>query len=235
MKWVIISSFVVSSLLSGSVAAQKTLILSTMEAYPGVFIAENIVREAYSRLGISIEVRRFQSAKALLASSTGEVDGELVRLNLIGDQYPNLIQIPVALASIDSVAFTKEWEFDIEGWESLEGYHVGIMRGAVYAELGTRGIKRTIYEASEQGFIDLTAGRIDLFITTRVNGMNIIKKKGYQDLKVLEPPLISMPVYHYLHVKNQHLVPDLTEMLFNMENEGAIKKIIGDFNLNPKM
>jgi polar amino acid transport system substrate-binding protein len=53
----------------------------------------------------------------------------------------------------------------------------------------------------------------------------MMKVLGLTGIIVLEPPLRQGKMFHYLHVKNQHLVEPLTAALQEMEKEGVIQQI----------
>ena len=44
-------------------------------------------------------------------------------------------------------------------------------------------------------------------------------------MRVLEPPLAEVPLYHYLNKKHEALLPSLVAVLRKMEKEGTIRAI----------
>jgi len=77
----------------------------------------------------------------------------------------------------------------------------------------------------DQIFRILDAGRADVAISTRLEGLLTIKKLNLSGITVLEPLLEEIPLYHYLHKKHVLLVPKLAAILKRMEQEGQIKEI----------
>ena len=52
--------------------------------------------------------------------------------------------------------------------------------------------------------------------------------KQLDELTIIEPPLSTTLLYHYVHKSNQDLVPKLTKVLEEMERNGTIEKILDE-------
>ena len=190
-------------------------------------IAEEVMIEAYKRMGMTIEVRTLPPERAIQEANNGEVDGDLYRKRDIDKAYPNLIVVPVPIVSIDEMVFTKaDKKFSVDGWESLLPYTVGHRLGIKVIEGNlVEGTKSEAVRTLEQLFKKLEDGRNDVVIETRLSGLATINKLGLKDIVMLEPPLMSLPLFHCLHVKNKDLVEPLTAVLQQMEEEGVIEEI----------
>ena len=71
----------------------------------------------------------------------------------------------------------------------------------------------------------LDLGRADVAIETRVDGLEMLRKLNLKDIHMLEPLLVTIKLYHYLHKSNAALVRKITKVLQEMEAEGRIKAI----------
>lgn len=60
---------------------------------------------------------------------------------------------------------------------------------------------------------------------TAISSPILIKKHNIQGISMLSPPLMQINLFHYLHKKNQSLIPRITVILEKMEKEGQIEKI----------
>lgn len=212
--------------------ANEVITLSAISESIGTSIAEKVLFEAYKRINIELEVKHYPAIRALQYSNSGFTDGEVNRIDGIETQYPNLIKVPVPIGHIDAMIFTKNTDFIPLGWNSLEGYKVGIRRGTKFAEQGIKdvlNIKPFITNSEVQLFQLINSDRVDLIVTPRVSGLRMFQDHGITGIYALEPPLESYPLYHYLHKKNIHLLPEITRVLVEMENEGLIEKIRIDF------
>ncbi len=123
------------SLAFSTIASAREVVISTFEKSSHIVVAvEAIMTEAYNRLGHDINVARIPANRSLHMANSGEVDGELFRVNNIDKTYHNLIKVPIDLYSIEMVAFTKNKFFTVDGWKSLAPYRVGYRRGIKVSE-----------------------------------------------------------------------------------------------------
>ncbi len=121
--------------------------------------------------------------------------------------------------------FTKDVTFAVTGWDSLKPYTIGIRRGVVFAEKGTQGMLVDSVTDYRQLLLKLDAGRNDVAIMPRLSGLFELQKLHIQGIKLLDPPLITLELYHYLHKKHEALVPVLTKVLREINEEGRIRAI----------
>lgn len=214
--------------------AQETLILSRGSDHPMGIVSERILTQAYQRMGIDIETRELPVARSLQMANAGQVDGELFRAAWIEKDFPNLIRIPAVLAHGLIVVFTKNVEFEVNGWNSLRPYSIGVQIGVKLVEAKTAGMRVEPMVTAEQLFRTLAFGRKDIVVLPRAAGLTALKRMGLkgigdnvplQGIKVLEPSLAQVDGYHYLHKKNEQLVPKITAVLQQMDEEGLIQRI----------
>ena len=210
----------------GATEAQQ-IVISTFEGEtPHLASTQRIMDRAYEQLGITMVVKQFPGERAIQNANDGDVDGELYRKPGIEVLYPNLVGIPVNILSVDFVVFTKETQFPVKGWESLRPYRVGYMRGVKAVEANLAEVTWSEAVATyKQAFQKLVSGRSDVVIASRQRGLLALKTLGLSDITILEPPLITIKSFHYLHVKNRHLVEPLTAVLQQMDDDGALQKI----------
>jgi len=211
-------------LIVTSVNAQSTLVFSAVQA-PVVDISELVLKQAYQRIGIKIRIIKQPGKRALRSSNSGKTDGEVMRSKGINAQYSNLIMIPVPVNYVDFVVFTKNVEFTVNGPQSLKPYKVGVRRGVKLSEGLTKGLNPLVVDREEQLLSILDRGRVDVILMSRIGGLAQIKKLKLKGIKILEPPLATGGLYHYLHMKHENLVAEITESLKKMEQEGEIQKI----------
>jgi len=183
--------------------------------------------EAYKRLNMKLEIKTMPGERALAASNGGDVDGELYRKKDISVAYPNLVVIPVAIISVDEMAYVKNAKAaKISDWASLGPYNVGYRKGIKLIEDNiVAGTKTTPVATLEQLFKMLEEGRIDVAIETNISGLETIGKLGLSDIVMLDAPIAKSPLYHCLNVKNQKLAEPLTAVLRKMEKDGTILDI----------
>lgn len=124
-----------------SAKEQEKLVFAAPNSYTIAFGAERVIKKALLNIGIQMELKRFPAERSLSLANDGTVDGEIIRIGTLSKQYPNLLLIPVSIATGHVVVFTKDTDFVINGWDSLKPYRVGIMKGMKAVENNSKGIR----------------------------------------------------------------------------------------------
>ncbi len=226
MKWRIINTSIIIMLLTvQSIPAQEKLVFSAFPAADPVGkICGAIMQTAYKKIGIEAIIQHYPPARGIQLANEGHTDGELYRSIRIKGKFSNLIMIPVSITHAEIVAFTKNIEFPVKGWDSLKPYRIGVERGFKLVEARTEGMK-TSSAIEKQNFQMLDAGRVDVVVSTKLGGSFILKNLQLKGIKILTPPLEKDIVHHFLHKKHQKIIPELTATLENMKKTGEIDTI----------
>jgi len=205
---------------------QDRLILSKPEVTQNTTLisGERILREAYSRLDIEVEFRIYPTERSLINAAAGITDGELQRISGLEKAYPDLIMVNRQIGYIEIMVFTAREGLKATGWKSLENYRIGHLIGIKVIESRTRGMDVIQVSSAEQLFRMLSLKRLDTVIHFR-DGIYTIRRLDLTGIRMLEPPLEQIPVYHYLHRRHSALVPRLEEVLREMEEDGTMKRI----------
>lgn len=203
--------------------SQNRLVFSAVENSPPVITVGQLLKEAYSRLGIEIEILELPGERALSYSNTGKTDGETFRISGIESDYPNLIKIEVPV-QIDQmyVYVTKGKEFTVNGWESIpKNYVLGYKTGLKYIDYAVERyqIKHYSIRSLEQIFKMLYSGRIDLIVAGEEQGKRYLSSYEYRDIRLLKPSIQENYLYHYLNKRHIDLVPKITEELERIVKE----------------
>ncbi|MFD2205849.1 substrate-binding periplasmic protein [Kiloniella antarctica] len=207
-------------------AAQEQLVFTGIENSSYATISERVMREAYGRLGIDAKFPRLPAARALAVANSGRVDGELYRIKNIQLKYKKLIMLPVPIGIMEGVAITTNSKISLDGWQSLEPYRVCIRNGVKFAEAGTKKMKVDVANSNEQLFMNLGMNRCDVIVLARLTSIELAQNFEKEMKIPLQYHVVqTYPLFHYLHKKNKHLVPKLTEILEAMEADGTIAKI----------
>lgn len=194
-------------------------------ADPATEIAEQVLREAYNRLGYELAVHRLPGERTLIYANEGRMDGELYRKLGMDQAYGNLLIVPVPLLTYEIVVFTHGTNFVVNGWESLRPFTIGHVRGIKIVQENTTGMRTEAVPTMTQAFQKMMVGRTDIVVGNRLSGMAVVKTLKLDEVHVLSPPLASFPVYHYLHKKHEELVPRLSSVLRQMRADKVIDAI----------
>ncbi|WP_161629851.1 substrate-binding periplasmic protein [Desulfogranum japonicum] len=189
-----------------------------------ILSGERILKEAYSRLGISFQFLELPSERALMMANKGDTDGEFQRLAGLEQTYPNLMMISVPIGSVDIVVYTKETEFVVEDWQSLMPYTIGAVRGFKLVKTKTEGMSVEEVSNIKQAFLMLKLGRVDIVVDS-ISVQCDLKDFDPSGIRILQPPLERHVLYHYLHTRHSALAAKLEAVLTRMKQDGEIQTL----------
>lgn len=205
-----------------SVAAP--LVVSQIENDIISVIAFQIMKEAYRRLGIDAETEILPNERALHDANNGATDAENIRKAGIEKIYSNLIPVSEPVLNFDVMVFTTGLTFAMNGWDSLRPYSICLLRGMKVAEDGTAGMRQLISSTPEQVIRMLAAGRCDVAVLGRGIWTEIDRLR-VGSFRALEPPVATVPLFHYVNRRHADLAPKLAEMLRQMQLDGTIDRV----------
>jgi ABC-type amino acid transport substrate-binding protein len=210
--------------ISGASSAQSVIRLARIADIPDQYVGGEMLRAVYARLNIKLEFEDVPGKRALALSSAGEVDGEIQRIGTLSRDYPTLLQVTPAINYIEPAVFTTRLHFDVDGWNSIRNYSIGIVRGVGSSESGTRGMDRVTATTSLESMIKmLDADRFDVMVTDLFSGLAAVRKLNLETrIYPLSPPLERISIYHYLHERHRDLVPRVGQVIAQMEASGEL-------------
>jgi polar amino acid transport system substrate-binding protein len=189
-------------------------------------IVDELVRIAFAQIGREAQIVPQPAERSLINANRGINGGDLLRVEGIDELYPNLVRVPVRLIDFDFVIFTKRAMPPITGWDDLKPYSVAIIRGWKILEENVRGTAYlTKVENAELLFRFLESDRADIIIYERLQGLHIIQSLGLSEIQVVEPPLVSRPMFLYLHKSHRLLIPALERALIQLIQDGTYERI----------
>ncbi len=212
--------------IPASIAA-KPVVISVIANEQTHELAKPVVREAYRRIGYTVQFEPLPARRALEWANDGVTDGDLARIEGIQRKFPNLIRISIPVIHFSGVAFATDSFPAISEWKDLAGLSIGIVRGILYAEIGTEGMDPIPANDMTHLFKLLKLGRIDVAVAVLDAG-RIEIHRNYPDAGIhpTGEPLHVAPLYHYIHVKNGHLLQKLEAVLREMEANGEIEALL---------
>lgn len=211
--------------------ARSPLILGTCDSVPfsgvsGTGFSDLILKEAFRRAGISIDIVELPGERSLANVSEGITDGDFVRIAGLEKMYPNLVMVPEKIIDFEFVGFSKNKDIVTSDWEALQPYDVAVVRGWKILEENITGT-RSLAKMKDQWllFTLLEKNRVDIVVHSRYEGYVILKRLGITDIYALEPPLAIREMYLYLNRKHRALVPVIARHLREMKRDGTFRKI----------
>lgn len=222
VKACILTLLFIFSLNQQGFGVEKYTISTGFADNPTVKIVAPIIKEAYKRLNIEVQINNYPWQRALHASNVGIADAELFRSFVSEEEYPNLIKVDSPVYYVEFVACAKDPSIAITGWESIKQYDIGFMRGVKTIEQHTRTMNTASVNTAEQAFNMLKADYIDIVVAEYINGLIILRKLGTRDIFILEPPIEQIPVYHFVNKRHADLLPLLKNSLKTMNENGEL-------------
>ena len=208
----------------------QTIQVAQLENTPDHILGGMLLEAIYKQAKIPLELVVIPSARALIQSSSGKVDGELQRIYALANAYPSLIRVPTPFTYFEPAVFSRNKNIKVNGWGSLQGLSVGMVRGMKFAELGLKGVSDVQQvTGSDQLFNMLNAGRVDVIVSARFNGLYHMARVNLLNVKQLEPVLERHELYHYLHEKHNSLVPIIDKAIQAMLESGELAKLRKQF------
>lgn len=184
-----------------------------------------ILSAAYAKLGISIRVQHPPAARTASFATQGMSDGLVNRIEGIDKNFPSLIRITVPINFVEGFVYTKDSNVKVTDWQSLAPYRIGVRIGTLFIERHTHGMDRTSVISNEALFQMLHKDRIQIALTSGLEGLSVIKRLNLTGITRVEPSLTRALLFHYLRQENKHLIPHITAVLEQMQQSGEIDAI----------
>jgi ABC-type amino acid transport substrate-binding protein len=220
--------FVCLLFIAGSPAhAQSVIRLARIADIPDQYVGGEMLRAVYARLNIKLEFADVPGKRALALSSAGELDGEIQRIGTLSKEYPTLLRVSPPINYIEPSVFTSRLHFDVQGWDSIKDYSIGIVRGVGSSEAGTRGMAHVTQTASLENLIQmLDADRFDVIVSDLFSGLVAVRKLNLQArVYALSPPLERIYIYHYLNERHRDLVPRVGKVIEELDASGELARM----------
>jgi len=188
-----------------------------------------IIKEAYKRLHIDIELLYLPAERSLWAANNDIIDGDVARIIGMEKEYPNLLRVKIPVTHTVLYACVKNITFKVEGWQSLKPYRIVHLRGAKLIENNLKNFHTETVTTIEQAFTMLEHGRVDVVVAAEITE----ELRNYPNIKALMPELYSFPVYHYLNKKHANLIAPLEAILTEMIADKTIENLEHSFTKSP--
>jgi len=225
-------TIVLMGLNTHSVNAQEKLILNTTVSEPlsntqGVGVTDLLLREAFKRANINMEITYVPAERALLNANKGFDDGTFLRISGMEKNYVNLVAVPESVLTFDFVAISKNSKIKPISWDSIKPFSVGIITGWKIAEENTTKVAMlTKVSLPGQLFQLLKLNRTDLIIYEKLRAQVALQRTPILSAKILTPPLAKRSMFLYLNKKHQPLIDRIAVALRAMKKDGTHERLI---------
>lgn len=207
--------------------AKQTFTITGPEGHYLLPLAESILQELYQPLGIDISILQLPSARSLLYVNEGNADAELARVAGIDQQFAQLVPVEVPLLKLYLIAVARTDDISIERMQQARGGRVAIRLGTKYIEQYTAGWGVIQVDSIAQQLNLLVNKRVDYALIEGIKAELLLADISAEPL--FQKTLETVPMFHYLHKKHQHLLPELANRMQYLRDSGRIDALIEQF------
>ncbi|MGE5475184.1 MAG: substrate-binding periplasmic protein [Bacteroidales bacterium] len=228
----LLSAIFVTLLLSAPAMAADRLVLSSGMHEPwtnaeGTGFTNLFVAELFARLGLKAEVSfNPAAARALQLADAGTDDGLAARIAGLEKDYPNLVRVPEPIFINDFIAASTGVAPAVRNWDDLRPHVVAYILGWQVFDNNLPPVRDLTHAKDSRQLLGmLKSGRAEYILHERWQAEWQARVQGVA-LTVQEPPLVSTPMYIYLHRRHADLVPRVAAELAAMKAEGHDKALM---------
>ncbi len=182
------------------------------------------VKLIYETAGLNLELLPQPTLRSLNNANNGVVDGEAGKLERSVEGFSNLIKVDAPIFTYTGQAYALRPDIETYKPSLLDSAKMGIKRDAQWAldAIGDRKVLKA--ESCRQLFELLLAKHIDVALCpSRIkNNLDPSLAAKYRAVRPLEPPIVTFPIYHYVHKSNQDIVPLLEKTIRQLTLDGTI-------------
>lgn len=185
-----------------------------------------LAQDVFSRLGIDTEFVRVGAERALVNIDQGVDDGNLVRIAGLDARYPNIHLVDEEVIHYDFVVISRRIDAAIDDWSSLADHDVAIITGWKILEENIRSYRSLTKVRDGDGLFELLkAGRVETVVYERHQARQIMDGIDCTMAKILDPPLLTSPMYIYLNRRHAELVPQVERALREYKADGSYRSL----------
>lgn len=193
-------------------------------------VAAIVLPQIYAELGHKIHIMPLPANRAQFEANSGLKDGEILRIFSYGQENPNVVRVPTPYYALSTAVFGLAGkEIKVSSQTDLAGYRVGRVRGVKHTLNATKNLRK-VYDSNntKQLFLQLVAGNIDIALTNYQDGLMTLKALNLDNVKLISPSIADEPLYHYLHLKNRHLIAPIDHKIRELKQSGRLKAMLND-------
>jgi hypothetical protein len=217
-----------AALVPQHAAAQQKLTISTIEG-GSIFVqvGKAVMTKVYKDAGLEILFVDLPGKRAVVNANKGVTDGEMFRSTRAAKLYKNLIRLEPAAVTDEFAVYSVNVGGPINSVKELGQYSVAYRRGSTIPTKVTAGMRRFELDSFEQGVKLLQSNRIDVMLYFKIpTTFNLQHSFPGTKIRRISEKLIVVPLYHYLHKRNKHLVPRLEAALRRILDSGERDRIV---------
>ncbi|MFC4258154.1 hypothetical protein ACFOZ5_03805 [Marinobacter lacisalsi] len=213
----------------------ETMEVATYEQSPTLQLYQRFIKEAYLRLGITTRYTDLPILRAAYSANEGRLDAILIASTGAEAGADNMVRVANPLPEM---TFRLVARVDMPG-ETLPAdlgpYSVAYIHGIHPLERQFADKKQTLTTNSNMATLAelLELKRVDLVALPSLEANLLVQRR--QGLKVLQEPVYTFSVFHYVHQNHKDLAATLADTFRKLKHDGcmeAITRVVMNNDLN---
>jgi len=178
---------------------------------------EQQLQQAYQQLGYQMQLVRLPAGRSLQMTNQGLYDGELFRIDGVQHEFPQLLQVPVQLASIKLLAYVASPRAqELQQWARQSDLRIGYVRGFRLVSQVRFAGKALPVTTLEQALGMLRQGKVDVLLEDQQSLLSLLPEGlAEAGISAQSGVLAEAGLYHYVHQRHAAIVPSLSRTLQN--------------------
>lgn len=188
-------------------------------------IALDIFQRISEQAQLNITVSPLPAKRAEHSVFNDIKDGEILRIFEYGKNNPKVIRVPTPYYKLrTAVFFNKNKPLQITQASELAQYRVGVVRGVKHTQVITRGLNNVIQSnTTEQLFSLLNSGRIDIALTSKIDGLMTLNQQNLHSISHQEQSLATLNLYIYVNHRYPQMVNQLEQAIVELTRNGQLQ------------
>jgi ABC-type amino acid transport substrate-binding protein len=204
----------------------RELRLSTVERNAVSWVAAQLMGDICREAGLGLRVQPMPASRASLMSTSGQLDGELIRISTYNQRYPQLLRVDPPFYQLSLVGFSlTQRQFSIQSKDDLKRYTLGMVRGLSSALDLTEGHPAVTLTLNPDLLLRmLQAGRFDVAIETLLGGLHARARLGPPEIQT-SAELVRYDLHLFLHERHRDLLPRLGQATKSLRASGELERL----------
>lgn len=207
--------------------AEEKIRLVRIENLAEQIIGEKVVRKIFDRIAVPLEVLACPGLRGNKINVAKVVDGEMMRIYNYGTMNPGLTRVPTPYYTLETTVFIRRGtNVVVNSTKELQKYKIVIVRGVQHTSDITNGLPNVeMVNGSREMMAFLAAGRADIALTNRIDGLSVLKSEKIDSVHPLLT-LANHELYMYLNENRTELAHRLDDAIKSMHASGELEMLI---------
>jgi len=186
---------------------------------------QQVLNEAYSRAGRSVEYLQLPLRRAALMLSQGQLDGDFMRTQAFFDAHPALLRVKVPMRSLTCWIHGRPPCARSMSVEELARHRVAHQAGVVAIETLLPEKSRLAAASQSDALQRVRNGDAEFSVMAMTPGMVTAVERRFADICRVRLPLFTIELYHALAPHQSALLPILEAAFASMQRDGSLARI----------